>query len=294
MLKGLFAVLLAIVTASVASIEVTGQALAFDVASVRENRSGLIPSRFEITRGGELRIVNMPLRDIIRRAYGIYVRGPRPFAPVEHEPAWAGERYDVLAKADLLPANGPRGMLLGDYADMLQTLLAERFELAVRWTTREQPVYVLTLAREDGQFGPGLSRPRVDCSPSSRKPDADLSEDQITQLLARCGLRGSGTSLQAIAPLSSLIDVLTTRLMRPVIDRTGLEGSFDISLTWRPDGVPGAASGAAVSGTEPPAVDLAEPTLPDAIEEQLGLRLERVSAPMEVLVIERIERLVPE
>jgi uncharacterized protein (TIGR03435 family) len=270
------------------ALTVDAQARSFEVASVRQNVSGLIPSRLEITRGGELRIVNMPLRNIIRQAYGIYVRGPRPNATVENEPDWLSDRFDVLAKAD------PPGQR-AEYELMLQALLAERFKLAVRWTTRQQPVYLLTLARNDGRWGPGLTRPKVGCSPSGPKPDADLSQEEITQLPARCGMRGAAASLEGVdAPLSSLIEVLVSRLMRPVIDRTGLDGRFDISLSWRPDGVQGAAPGASVSGGQPLAVDLAQPTLIDAVEEQLGLRLEPGAAPMDVLEIDRIDRLVPE
>jgi uncharacterized protein (TIGR03435 family) len=244
--------------------KVDAQARSFEVASVRQNVSGLIPSRFEITRGGELRIVNMPLRNIIRRAYGIYIRGPRSYAIVENELDWLGDRFDVLAKAD------PPGQR-AEYELMLQTLLAERFNLTVRWTTRQQSVYLLTLAHNDGRWGPGLTRPKVGCSPSGPKPDADLSQEEITQLLARCGMRGSAALLEGVdAPLSSLIEVLVSRLMRPMIDRTGLDGRFDISLAWRPAGVPGAAPGASASNAQPLAVELAQPTLIDAVEEQLG------------------------
>jgi hypothetical protein len=83
----------AVLTALVPPVsKVDAQARSFEVASVRQNVSGLIPSRFEITRGGELRIVNMPLRNIIRRAYGIYIRGPRSYAIVENELDWVGDR----------------------------------------------------------------------------------------------------------------------------------------------------------------------------------------------------------
>jgi uncharacterized protein (TIGR03435 family) len=178
---------------------------------------------------------------------------------------------------------------------MLQALLAERFKLAVRWTMREQPVYFLTVADDDGRLGPGLTRPKVRCSPANREASAALSQEEITKILARCGARGSASAFQGgDVALSSLLPVLEPRLMRPVVDRTGLDGSFDITLTWRPDGVPGNTSGAAVAGTSLPTVDPAAPRLVDAVEEQLGLKLELGSAPMEALVIEHIERLVPD
>jgi uncharacterized protein (TIGR03435 family) len=283
-----------LLAASAGSTQADAQTRSFEVASVRQNLSGSRSARLQITRGGELRMINSPLGEIVRRAYGIYPRGPRPYTPVENEPDWIDDRFDIIAKAVPPPTAVPQGQL-GEYSDMLQTLLAERFKLRVRWTTREQPVYLLILARDDGQLGPGLTRPKVSCSPSRQVESAGLSREEIAQLLARCGGRGTATSFQGVdTRLSTLIPVLVSRLARPVIDRTGLEGTFDISLTWRPDGVPSGTQGAAWPDTPLPTVDLAAPRLIDAVEEQLGLMLVPASAPTDALVIEYVERLVPD
>lgn len=282
-----------LLAASAGSTQADAQTRSFEVASVRQNLSGARSARLQITRSGELRMINSPLGDIIRRAYGIYIRGPRPYAPVDNEPDWIDDRFDIIAKAVPPPDAAPQGQL-GEYEEMLQRLLAERFKLRVRWTTREQRVYLLTRAREDGQLGPGLTRPKVSCSPSRHVDSAGLSQEEISRLLARCGGRGTGTSFQGVTQLSTLIPVLVSRLARPVIDRTGLEGTYDISLTWRPDGVPTGARGAARPDTPFPTVDPVAPRLIEAVEEQLGLKLEPASEPTDALVIEHVERLVPD
>jgi uncharacterized protein (TIGR03435 family) len=141
---------------------------------------------------------------------------------------------------------------------MLRSLLADRFKLVVRKETRDLPAYTLVLARRDGKLGPSLRRSNSECSPSNGQ----------TAPAGSCGfnigdgaLAGRGATMEKLA--AELI--LTGRL---VVDRTGLTGGFDMDMKWTPDEL----------GTN---ADLF-----GALQEQLGLKLEAIRAPVEVIIIE--------
>jgi len=157
---------------------------------------------------------------------------------------------------------------------MLRALLADRFKLVVHKEVRPMPAFALVLARADGRTGPQLRRtdPCVARPGPDARPSAGL----------RCGgfsvgngsLKGTGVTMaQLAAELPSATDG------RQVIDRTNLTGSFDITLTWNADALhPGAA---AVQDTA---------SVFAALQEQLGVKLEPITAPIEVIVVDRAER----
>ncbi len=167
-------------------------------------------------------------------------------------PGWIdSETYDITAKAEGNPSREQLQL-------MMRSLLADRFKLVVRKETRDLPAYALVLARRDGKLGPSLRRSNADCSPSNRQ----------TAPAGSCGfnigdgaLAGRGTTMDKLA--AELI--LTGRL---VVDRTGLTGSFDMDMKWTPDELATNAD------------------LLAALQEQLGLKLEAIRAPVEVIVIE--------
>jgi uncharacterized protein (TIGR03435 family) len=132
---------------------------------------------------------------------------------------------------------------------MVRTLLAERFELRLRRNTREVAVYELTTGRN----GPKLT---------------NVSEAGRGVGLRRAQLDGRGASMAALAA------VLTNRLGRAVVDRTGLTGFYDFTLTWPSD----------VSA------DDFESLIFSAIHEQLGLKLGAARGPVEFLTIEQADR----
>jgi uncharacterized protein (TIGR03435 family) len=167
-------------------------------------------------------------------------------------PGWIdSERYDITAKAEGNPSRAQHQL-------MLRSLLADRFKLVVRKETRDLPAYALVLARRDGKLGPSLRRSNTDCSPSNRQ----------TAPAGSCGFTiGDG----ALAGRGATMERLAAELIlagRLVVDRTGLTGSFDMDMKWTPDEL----------GTN------AE--LFAALQEQLGLKLEGIRAPVEVIVIE--------
>jgi uncharacterized protein (TIGR03435 family) len=260
---------------------------AFEVASVKPNRSGELFVRMQMPGNDRFAATNVPVRELIRFAYDVQdVR-------LLGGPDWIrSERFDIAAKAEQpFPAWGPAGppmpLLL-----MMRALLADRFGLMVHQETRELPVYALVVAREDRKFGPEISASKLDCESQARAgragPPPAANPDQPT-----CGMRiGPGQMVIGGTPMSQFVTVLSNFVQRVVIDRTQLAGTFDLRLRWTPDRIP---QGPPQPGAPPlPPVDPDGPSLFAALQEQLGLRLESTRAPLEVLVIDRVERPMPD
>ena len=189
-------------------------------------------------------------------------------------PQWAKDvRYEINA------ATAPRNP--GDIQSMMRHLLAERFALKVHRERRPIPVYALLLSRADGGLGPNLQRVERDCT----RPASNLSGCSISW--------GTGRYRQNGQDWGAFVGSLETRLNvgRPIVDKTGLSGQFDITLEWNPDvtRVPEGVSSA------PTFAELqAPPVLFTAVREQLGLKLESDTAAMDVLVIDSVNRPTPD
>ena len=249
----------------------------FEVASIRRNSSGDMRASIQALPGG-YRAVNAPLRLLIRDAYAL-----QGFQLVGG-PSWLdSERFDILAKADGSPTPEQERL-------MLRTLLAERFALSVHTEARELPLYAMVMARVDGRPGPRLRRTGADCADApvwqgtgpapSRDPNNPCSSAGPG---SGGGMRFRGVTLEAFATF------LATPAQRPVIDRTGLSGLFDIELELT-----------AELGPPPPPPGEADrvnrafaPSIFTALQEQLGLKLDSRRGPIDVIVIDRVEPLVP-
>lgn len=253
--------------------------VAFEVASVRQNRSG---ERAAMTShnvpGGGYTARNAPLRLLIRDAYGISDN------QLVGAPDWlATERFDINARLDHEPAAVP-AYQIGEPQLALRSLLAERFSLVVHRETRQAPMYALVMARTDRKPGPKLTPSTTDCSPAGEK--ARMAAVQAGEPLAMCGSRfNTGRIRFGGYPISDFVKVFLYG-GRSVVDRTGLTGNWDFELTFMPDD-PQAAS----QSPNAPPVDPNAPSLPTAFQEQLGLKLEPITGPLEVLVVDRVERL---
>lgn len=242
----------------------------FEVASVKPNTStsaGQSGRSFK----GSVTLINMPLRLIIANAFDA-----RP-ANVLGGPEWVDtDRFDINARA---PENATDDRL----NLMLRNLLLERFRLVARTETREQPVYALVLARDDARLGPNL-RPSTECVKGAvPSPKPAPSPAQYP-----CGVRMSASpttvSIQGGAtPMSSLARALDGTGGRQVIDRTGLSATFNFDFRYG-QGDLQASTGAGN--------DL--PTVFTALQEQLGLKLEPARGPVDVLVIDSVERPTPD
>jgi uncharacterized protein (TIGR03435 family) len=256
----------------------------FEVASIKRNLSGC-----EHGRGGSgapppgrLRVSCIAVKDLIQAAYGTFANGPQPAAYVPDvvgAPDWIDtELYDV----DALPP-GP-ATIDQMYGPMMQTLLEERFGLRIQREARERSVYLLSVSPDGAKLKPTPPGSCVVFDPA-HPPEQPGRGQPLPSL---CG----GASYQRTAAgmsidvhgvtMSQFADRTLGRaeLGRPVVDRTGLAGRFDIHLVFRPDlAAP---------------LDTAQPQDPSgsifSAMRELGLKLASGKAPMDVLIVESITR----
>lgn len=234
----------------------------FGVASVRANKSGsglagLRPDP------GRLSVTNLPLKTIIQWAYVDDMDDYR----ISGGPSWIeSERFDIEGTA-------PNPVARDQLRLMLQTLLEDRFKLAARRETKDLPVFSLAIAKKG---------PRLVQSP----PEADKAQGGVF-------IRGFRITGQT-ATMQQLAKTLSQVLHRPVRDETGLSGSYDfdtkefaadqdVSANLYKDLPPDLAARI----PPPPA---SAPSIFTAVEEQLGLKLQSSKGPVEVLVIDHVER----
>ena len=216
---------------------------AFEAASVKLDRSGR-EQRWH-REPGRLAVENLTLGDLVRYAYDVHSN------QISGGPAWFDtDRWDIVATAG-------REISESERRRMLQTLLAERFQLTIRREMKDLPVYALVVAKG----GPKL-KANTD---GIERDEMDVSAAGFSQLFCQD------------VPMSRIAMILFNPTGRIVIDRTGIEGNFDFKLEWMPDSARAAGNpdGASIF---------------TAVQEQLGLKLESTKAPVEILVIERAER----
>lgn len=244
----------------------------FAVASIRRDLSGQQQGNglTAAQPGGRYVARGATLRRLVADAYGR--------AEVVGGPAWVdADRFDVEARAD-----GER--VPAEIARLLQALLAERFNLAVHTETRTVPVYALSLARADRRPGPGLRASDPACAEAAARYLPGLQKGDAPP----CGdFRMSARSLVARGMrMTGLAERLSGRVDRPVLDRTNLDGAYDLQLEWSSDvGLRQAPPGAAgADDLRPDGLSLFT-----ALQEQLGLRLDPTRGPIDVVVIDRAD-----
>lgn len=249
--------------------------LAFDVASIKRTPDGPTGAgaTFMTAAGGRLIVVNNPASNLITNGYGV------PNYALIGGPAWMRvDKYNIDAKAEGEPSRA-------EMMRMLQTLLAERFQLRAHLETRELRAYVLTVARGGARLTPSKDGDCLASDPSRPlAPLPPLAPGETRR--PRCGnnlMSSSGPNLMWNAvriDMAGVAGALALFFRRPVVDRTGLAGFFDIQLELPPL-QPAAATDAAAD----PGVSVFT-----VLQEQLGLRVEEGRGPVDVLVIDRIER----
>ena len=247
---------------------------AFDVASVKLNRSGFPGGDTEF-RPGQFIARNQTLRVMVVAAYAL-----EDFRVVGG-PDWIdSERFDVQARATT-PVTRREAM------PMLQALLADRFALRVHMEQRDRPVYAMVASRP-GTLGsrlrPAAPAACVDRGPQPpRVPAGELPS--CGQLPMTTG-RLSGRSVR----LDQLTAQLSPLVRRVVLDQTGVTGLFDIDLEWEIDDEQRAALASLLPDRPVAPPDPDKPGLMGALQEQLGLKLESRTAPVPVLVVDSAER----
>jgi uncharacterized protein (TIGR03435 family) len=282
--------------------KIAGGKATFDVASIKQNRSGTYPAgplphsnipldtqdggRFAPT-GGLFSTTNMALRTYISFAYKL-MDYDILYSLQPQLPKWTNtEKYDIEARASGNPT-------ADQYRLMMQALLADRFKLAAHWEIHQLPVLALVLDKS-GKLGPQLRR-HTDDPPCTDSEPPGLVPTGPKGFPSRCGgviaqlasghahLAARNVTMTVIAGVLSF-EGGESGYEAPMVDQTGLSGNFDFTVEYSPLWMrvtPG--------GSQP---DPNGPTLLEALKDQLGLKLERKVAPIETLVIDHIEEPSP-
>jgi bla regulator protein blaR1 len=282
-----------------------GGKMAFDAASVKPIEIPK-PPNFGLgndnakPRGGRLS-ATFPLNTFIQFAYKLehfQIAGA-----LANAPKWLSTGfYDIEAEAQGNPTKDQMRL-------MMQSLLADRFKLAVHFETKEVPVLALRQVAA-GKLGPKLL-PHSQGPPCPEDKALDLSEappnprkDVFPPI---CAERSRGmpdgmwfvgsrnTTMATAAGTFYNYGSMGVEIDRPVVDQTGLEGTFDFVVEYRPvnnNGIPAAVRQAsdAPSGAAAPSGEFGGTPFVDALRKQLGLKLVRTTAPVRVLVIDYVER----
>jgi uncharacterized protein (TIGR03435 family) len=263
----------------------------FDVVSIKPNKPSPSGPLFMFTgmeAGGRLIDTGVDLRTLIAQAYQLK---PAQEKLISGLPGWAKSvRFDVEAHAEGNPSREQMRL-------MLQSLLADRFGLAIHSDTRKIPLYALELAKA-GKTGLQL-QPHSEAAvclklaPGQPIPRSDFGV--VPPPPPACGEFISGARRLAgnnvtIAMLAENLSGLPA-IDRPIIDRTHLGGTFDLELSYDPDlGLPDSPASQSQIG---PTDVQGPPPLPSALREELGLKLQSTSGPVNLLVIDRVEEPIP-
>jgi bla regulator protein blaR1 len=234
----------------------------FDVATIKPNTDNDNRFAYRGLPGGALSATGVPLKMLIMEAYDI-----KSFQ-VSGEPGWVNTaKWDIEAKVE-----GFQGRLSqAQHGAMLRVLLEDRFRLIVRRETKEMPVYALVVGKGGSKLAPHAGE--------SPQPGQAVRS-------------GRGMFSIKMGGVALLTAQLERQLARVVVDETGLTGEYDYTLEWTPQ--PG--EGGPESIGLPPQAE--SPAPPDskgssifiALQEQLGLRLDSQKGPVEIIVIEHVEK----
>ena len=229
--------------------------MAIEVATIKPAKPD-VQGRGITVRAGRLVTINTSVTDLATFAYSVHQR------QISGGPAWLStDRFDLTIQPE-----GEGEPSLKQWKVLLQQLLESRFQLKFHRESRELTVYAITVGKNgikmtkddtDPKGLPGLAFPRLGMLPARNATMGDFAE-----------------ALQTVV------------LDRPVVDQTGLTGRFDFTLQWTPDETQFASL-----GVRPPTpVDSKDPDFFTAVQEQLGLKIGAAKAPVQVMVIEQLEK----
>jgi uncharacterized protein (TIGR03435 family) len=231
--------------------------LTFEVATIKPSVPNA-PGKLFTVKGPDVFTLNTTLSDIMTMAYEVHIN------QIAGAPSWfENDKFDIQGRpaAEGIPNTDQlRGLM--------RSLLADRFKLTTHNEKKEMPAYVLTVGSNGHKMTPNTANPNG-------------LPGLFFKALGQMGVTNANMGQFAGALQGAVLD-------RPVVDRTGLQGRFDFTLTWTADD-----SQFRSFGPRPPSgppADNAPPGLFTAIQEQLGLKLERGNAPVDVIVIDRVEK----
>ena len=226
----------------------------FEAATIKPVKDADPNRKTDRVEGRRFVVDNRTLVELLTMAYHLDKR------QVTGGPVWvSSDTYDLVAVAendDLLKQNGRA---------MFQKLLTDRFQLAFHWEQREMPVYVLTVAKGGPKLPPA---------------DAAGAHSSGCQRQGQCTLRREDMQHFASWLQFAVVD-------KPVVDKTGLTGEFDFTLKWTPDPSQFFSTGSSMAASEDPN---GPPGLYQAMQDELGLKLEATKTATQVLVIDHVER----
>lgn len=247
-------------------VSCTLAAQTFEVATIR-SVPAITPLGFNLQGGpgtaspGRIDYLNAPLKLLLQRAYN--------FKPSQISgPGWMdNERYNVVATL-------PPGATKEDLQTMLRKLLVERFQIQSHFEPRTLPVFRMTVS-------PGGHKLKAPESPIAYANDAEALAALRARVEANTPKDGTPRATYSVptGSVDAIVQALEGLVDRPITDATELNGTYSFRLSWIPEGAK------MPDGTIP-----FGPSLQQAIEQQLGLRLEPRDEPMEILVIDRISR----
>jgi len=267
-----------------------GSRPSFEVATVKPGDPGQRGSSIMNQPGGRLVIRGMPLLGLITFAYRV-----RTFQ-VSGGPGWIStDRWDMEARAEegsIPPQTGiPDPNTPDPMALRLQSLLEDRFQLKIHRETKDFPIYELSIAKGGSKMK--LSEDQTPYKPPERgaPPPPPM---QPGGTMPRFSFRTGRGSMEAVAmDIANIVQSFSSQLGRTVVDKTGLKGLYDLKLQWTPDapvqGGPGGLAGPGGPEAAPP-IDPNGPSIFTAIQEQLGLKLDSTKGPVDVLVVDSVQK----
>jgi uncharacterized protein (TIGR03435 family) len=225
----------------------------FEVATIKPAAPDRPGQSILVDAAGLFTTTNTALKDLIIFAYGIHP------GQLQNLPAWAEtDKYDLMGKPDHEGIGNDTQI-----RSMVKKLLAERFSLVFHRETKELSAYTLNIGKT------GVAKLAVNDSGGN---------------LPGFGGRGPGSVGIRNSTMEQFAGFLQARIVdRPVVDKTGLKGKYDFTLTWRPD----QAAPQGPNAPPPPADMESRPDIFTAMQEQLGLRFQAEKTPVEVLVVDK-------
>jgi uncharacterized protein (TIGR03435 family) len=263
----------------------TAPSPSFEVASIKPTKAGVPGMFIRIQPGGRFAATGMTMKLLMQEAYGVKE------AQITQAPPWFdSERFDIEAKPDESLGTEIDKLSPDQRKDkimqMLQALFVERLKLKLEHETRDLPVYELVVAKNGPKFHESTYKP------PARLPDSPPPPTKGRPPGQGIWMAGRGNLTVTYGGLDMFATVLSRVVGRIVLDKTGLTGKYDFKLRWTPDEsqgpiLPGGPPNGP-NGAPPP--ESSGPSLFTAIQEQLGLKLQSEKAPVDVLVIEHVEK----
>ncbi len=274
-----------------------GGKMEFEVASIHLGEPGqFTPPNFALDTGngrippGGRFHADFPLAVYITFAYKLWLTSEQMDTMLAHLPKWvATDQFVIDARAEGNPTKDQMRL-------MVRSLLADRFKLTSHFETQETPVLAMVLAKP-GKLGPNLEPheqgPPCDAPlPPAPGKTADVFPPNCDLYVMSVG-SSSNHSIRLGSRNTTMAQVADSlpgpgRLGRPVVDETGLTGTYDFVLNFVPENY-----NASLSPGTTVTLDSAGPTFLEAVKDQLGLKLIPKKAPVRILVIDHIEQPSP-